>query len=316
MDILENCSILCGVAASDEECLITVMNDRLAEERSQHSIPMLYKGHVWSVIESEPILPWIAAGIAEIEKASGAWLIAGWGGQVLVIDDGACRREAMLRRDSLPVSIIRSVSTIGGAIYAAGMSRQVYERTDEHGWHEMDGNMASDSGEIGVGFNAIDGFNRKEIYAAGIAGELWCYDGTIWRKVDTPVNIHLHCICCAADGVVYIGGRTGILIAGRQDRWDVLDIGIDATVWDVRWFGGVLYLIVDDGIYRYVGGAAQRVGAVICEGDFLNFSSSGNRMWAFGSKKIVCYDGSTWSERSTEMLGDDVDERMIGFFNT
>lgn len=316
MNILENCSLLCGLAVTDEECLITVMNDRLAEERNQHSIPLLYKGHVWSVIEREPILPWIAAGIAEIGEASGALLIAGWGGQVLVIDNGACRREAMLRTDSLPVSIVRAVSTIGGAIYAAGMSRQVYERTGEYGWHEMDGNMVSNSGEFGVGFNAIDGFSREEIYAVGIGGEVWSYDGAIWRKVDIPVNIHLHCICCAPDDGVYIGGRAGILVTGRQDSWDVLDIGIDATIWGVHWFEGALYLIVDDGIYSYLHGQAQPVEADICKGDFLNFSCSGNTLWAFGRKKIVRFDGSTWSECSTEMSDGGADGGVMDLIKT
>jgi hypothetical protein len=222
----------------------------------------------------------------------------------------------MSRRDALAVSVIRSLCSIGNAVYAAGMSRQVYERTDADGWRQLDDNMVNDSGAFGVGFNAIDGFDRTEIYAAGLDGEIWSYDGTTWRKIDAPTNVHLHCICCAADGVAHIGGRGGILVSGRHDHWDASHIGTDATIWDVHWFKGVLYLILDDGIWSYVDGAAEQIEGKLCQGDFLNFSSAGNRLWAFGRKKIACFDGSTWTGQRTDIARDGVQKSVLDVLDT
>jgi hypothetical protein len=314
MNLLENCSAIAGVALSDDACLLTLMNDGLAAERKQHSIPALFSRNAWTFLQNEPALPWIAAGVARIDGTSGGALIVGWGGQVLVLRDHAGSREAILRRDFRPTSIIRCVSSIGDAVYAAGMGRQVYERTDVHGWREIDHDVVG-SGEVNVGFNAIDGFDRGEIYAAGMSGEVWRYDGQMWRRIDIPASTHLHSLCCAADGLVYIGSRSGVLIRGRNEAWDVLDVGVEETVWDVEWFDGALYLIVGGGIQRYVGDRFERVEEGSLGGDFEMFSSSRNRMWVFGRKKTLCFDGAAWSQVPSEMPESAVDARLRGFFN-
>jgi hypothetical protein len=313
MNVLDCCSVHSGVAISDEECLISLMNDDLSQESRQHSIPLLFRGDLWSSIEEEPVLPWITAGTG-IGRPHES-LLVGWAGQVLAIDGAGSRREALIRTDSLPVSIIRAVSSIDGATYIAGMSRQVYERTVERDWTDIDHDVVNAKGEFGVGFNAIDGFARGEIYAAGMNGELWCYAKTIWHQIDSPVGVHLHSMCCGEDGFVYVGGRAGVLLKGRRDTWDVLDLGIDATVWDVHWFRGILYVISKDGIYRYNEGVVERVGTSLADGDFVNFSSAGQKLWAFGPKRIIWYDGSTWGEQSVEIAEENVDEGLLGFLN-
>ena len=315
MNIFANCSALSGVAISDTECLVSLMNDGLSEARTQHSIPLVYKVGLWSFVSDEPILPWITADTARIGQNSQELLVVGWAGQVLLIDDAGTRREAIFRTDSLPVSIIRSASAIGQVVYAAGMGRQVYRRTIESGWTPIDGAVVSSNGESHVGFEAIGGFERGEIYAAGLNGELWTYVGTAWHKIDSPANVHLHSICCAEDGFVYIGGRTGVLIKGREHSWQVIDLGIDAPVWDMQWFNRTLYLIIDDGIYQYSDGVAEKVAASNAQGEFVNFSCSENRMWAFGRKKIAWFDGSGWSEHPADISEENLNRDLMSFLN-
>jgi hypothetical protein len=315
MRIFDNCSIVSGAAISDEECLITVMNDGLATQRVQHSVPLIDQRGGWSFVTAEPVLPWITAAITRMPRASRAVVIVGWAGQVLVVENGGSRREGILRKDRLAVSVLRAAAAIGTGVYAAGMSRQVYKRTDRDAWIEIDHAVVNTTGEFGTGFNAIDGFSESEIYAAGTNGELWKYDARSWHRIDSPVNVHLHSLCCAADGYVYVGGREGLLLRGRHDYWEVVDIGIDAPIWDVHSFGGDLYLIANGEVGRYVHGATDPVELVLPKADFLKLSSAGSTLWAFGRKKIVRFDGSAWSDRPGDIADTAVTQDVVGFFN-
>jgi hypothetical protein len=315
MRIFENCSIVSGAAISHDECLITVMNDALATQRVQHSVAIMHLRGSWSFLTDEPVLPWITAAVTKMSRPSRAVVIVGWAGQVLVVENGGSRREGILRKDRLPVSILRAAAAIGIGVYAAGMSRQVYKRTDRNAWIEIDHAVVNTMGEFGTGFNAIDGFSESEIYAAGTNGELWKYDARNWHKIDSPVNVHLHSLCCAADGYVYVGGREGLLLRGRHDYWEVVDIGIDAPIWDVHSFGEDLYLIANGEVHRYVHGATSPVELVLPKGDFLKLSSADSTLWAFGRKKIVRFDGSAWSERPGDIPDADMTQDVAGFFN-
>ena len=97
MRIFDNCSIVSGAAISDEECLITVMKDRLATERVQHSVSLIHQRGSWSFVTDEPVLPWITAAITKMPGPSRAMVIVGWAGQVLVVENGGSRREGILR---------------------------------------------------------------------------------------------------------------------------------------------------------------------------------------------------------------------------
>ena len=315
MRIFENASLVSGAAISGEECLIAVMNDGLATQRVQHSVSLIHERGGWSFVTDEPVLPWITAAITKMPRPSRAVVIVGWAGQVLVVEDGRSRREGILRKDRLAVSVLRAAAAIGTGVYAAGMSRQVYQRTDRGAWIEIDHPVVNTTREFGTGFNAIDGFDDSEIYAGGTNGELWSYDGKTWHPIDSPVNVHLHSLCCAADGNVYVGGREGLLLRGRHDYWEVVDIGIDSPIWDVHAFGDDVYLIANGEIYRYVHGATSPVELVLPKGEFLKLSSADSTLWAFGRKKIVRFDGSAWSERPCDIPDAAITQDVVGFFN-
>ncbi len=316
MNFLDKCSILTGVATSQNEIFVTIMNDGLAEERQQHAIPLFYKKDAWAFISDEPVLPWLVSGIASNNKSFSPTIFVGWGGQVLVIEGDKCYREAILRKDSSYVSIVRSVVAISDVFYAVGMRRQVYKRTSKSNWVEIDQGVQYLGERIDIGFNAIDGYGNTEIYAAGSNGELWLYDNNLWHEIQIPTNVHLHSLYCASDGYVYISGKLGVLIRGRYDSWEILDIDIKETIWDIHWFENKLYLITNTGIYFYIDSIIEKVQDELLDyKGFLRFSSSKDTLWVFGQKKIVQFDGLTWSECASIIPEDVFSSPILGFFN-
>ncbi len=169
---------------------------------------------------------------------------------------------------------------------------------------------------IDIGFNVIDGFGCKEIYAAGSNGEIWRNDDKLWHEIQTPPSVHLHSLCCANDGYVYIDGKSGIFIRGRHDSWEIVDINIEETIWGIHGFKDKLYLVANTGVYLYRNGIFEKIQNYLLEyKDFLCFSSSKDNLWIFGRKKIIKFDGSTWSECITDLSEEVLSTPVCGFFN-
>ena len=316
MNLLDKCSIITGVATLNNDIFVTVMNDGLAEQRQQHAIPLFFKNNNWSLITGEPVLPWLVAGIASIDQSSSHTVFVGWGGQVLVVEGESCHREAILRKDSRHVSIVRSVVAIDDLFYAVGMRRQVYKRIRKNNWVEIDHDVVYQGDRIDIGFNAIDGYSCTEVYAVGSNGEIWRYDNQQWHEIRTPTNVHLYSLCCADDGYVYISGNSGVLIRGRHDSWEVLEIDVKETIWGIHWFEDRLYFLTNTGVYLYVDRLIEKIQNDLLDyGGFLRFSSTKDRLWIFGHKKIVLYDGLTWNECVSDLSDDVFSASTIGFFN-
>ncbi|WP_051675744.1 beta propeller repeat protein [Polaromonas glacialis] len=320
MNFLDKCSVLHGVASLNNDVFIAVMNDSLAEERVQHAIPLWHHHNAWSSIPQEPVVPWLAAGLAEMARPDHQMVMVGWGGQVLSVNNQACAREGILRRDQQPVSIIRSVAAVDGAVYTAGMRRQVHKKTDGNAWLDIDRGLVYGGENFDIGLNAIDGFDQSELYAVGLGGEIWQGHGQgqghHWEPIASPTNVHLHSLCCGDDGFVYAGGRAGVLLRGRYDVWEILDIGITETIWGVKWFEARLYLVIGSALYSWnqhdlLAVRYEQMDAA----NFLCLSCSADSLWAFGRKMIFQYHAKTWRSLSTVMAESELDGRLVKFFN-
>ncbi|MDQ3059975.1 MAG: hypothetical protein M3R45_10700 [Pseudomonadota bacterium] len=316
MNILDKCSVLHGVASLNNDVFIAVMNDSLAEERVQHAIPLWHHHHAWSSVSQEPVVPWLAAGIAEMTRPEREMVMVGWGGQVLSMKNQACAREGILRSDQQPVSVIRSVAAVGGAVYTAGMRRQVHKKTDGSAWQEVDQGLVSEGGHFDIGLNAIDGFDQSELYAVGLGGEIWQGHDNHWQPIASPTNVHLHALCCGADGFVYAGGRAGVLLRGRRQAWEILDIGATETIWAVKWFEARLYLVIGPALYSWDSHDLLPVRHEQMHApDFLGLSCSADSLWAFGRKMIFQYQANTWRSLSSDMPDSELGGRLLKFFN-
>jgi hypothetical protein len=192
---------------------------------------------------------------------------------------------------------LRCARTIGGRAYIAGMDRQVYRRSTKLRWEALDAGLPGDDDEV-VSFEAIDGFSENEIYAVGRKGEIWRYDGKRWHQIETPTNLILLGVHCAADGVVYACGQVGMLLRGRNDEWEVVEqTATEQDFWDVIWFKGSLYLATREVLYVLRNGemAPADYGDEDIPFSFYRFTATPDVLWTIGSKDVMRFDGATWS---------------------
>ncbi|HEX8610682.1 MAG TPA: hypothetical protein VF800_05280 [Telluria sp.] len=85
---------------------------------------------------------------------------------------------------------IHKLRTIDGELYGCGLGRTVITRVGKDNWRyhtqlPKDKNFLDDTG-----FLDIDGFSPTDIYAAGGHGDLWHYDGKIWKQIASQVICH------------------------------------------------------------------------------------------------------------------------------
>ncbi len=238
--------------------------------------------------------------------AIGAW------GNVLVDGKGDFHEEIIRdQKNAQPErqgKLLR-VRDIGKRAYAVGMGRQVYVREDANRWKAIDtGCLAVPTASKAknqveayklqlVGFNAIDGFDEKDIYAGGLQGEIWHFNGKKWQQLDSPTNRILNDVACAGDGQVYACGDKGLLLKGRSDQWAVVsDTSFKRDIWNLCWFDGRLFLAGMDGVFVHDDGKVVPVkwGKDKPKTTY-HLSARDGIMWSIGAKDIMQFDGRTWT---------------------
>lgn len=191
---------------------------------------------------------------------------------------------------------LRQVRTIANKTYAVGMGRQVYRREGEDHWVCLDQAIRPAMGEI-KGFESIDGFSETDIHAVGWDGEIWHFDGNGWRERPSPTNNVLTRVHCAGDGFVYAAGRQGLLIRGRDERWDLVDLGsLREDIWDLAWFKDRLHVVTRTGLHTLL---ADKLVPVAFGDDSprtcYQLSTADGVLWSFGGKDIMAFDGTAWT---------------------
>ena len=85
-----------------------------------------------------------------------------------------------------------------------------------------------------------------QLAAVGGHGDVWHFDGRVWRQMGFPTNEQLATVTCAGDGNVYITSEGGSLWVGQLSTWRLLEKRGSSVLWnDVRWFDGKLWLASD-----------------------------------------------------------------------
>jgi hypothetical protein len=194
---------------------------------------------------------------------------------------------------------IRDARDVAGTIYAVGMSRQAYVRGDKDVWHHIDADILAKPEET-VGFNGVDGFSGEELYAAGLDGEIWRYNGKRWFSVPSPTNVQLSSVRCIGDQV-YIVGAAGIVLRGRMDRFEVVAKEREAeNLESVEGFGDDIYVASLRGLYRLKDKALAEVKTKL-RGDFTagSLSAKDGILWSAGAKHLLWTDdGKKWTQVS------------------
>jgi hypothetical protein len=208
-----------------------------------------------------------------------------------LIDDTS---EAPMHRGDL-----RCIKCIDRNIYVAGIGRQVYVRDSAKRWSRFDEGTLDPLGSAElVGFESIDGFNKDEIYAVGLNGEIWFCDKSRWRKIDTPTNVGLEKVLCTADGKVFAAGRSGVILCGRRDTWSVLPQDTtDDTFWDMAWFQGQLYLSTTNSLFVSSGTGIKEVNfGLSTKPTCAYLDANDGVLCSIGCDDMVIFDGNIWKK--------------------
>jgi hypothetical protein len=195
---------------------------------------------------------------------------------------------------------IRDARFIGPKVVAVGMSRQVYRREQKGQWAHIDQGVLAKPRDM-VGFNSVDGFAPNDIYAVGLKGEIWHYDGKNWRQEESPTNVALHRVRCVSGkkGAVYACGAGGMLLRGSPDGFQVIAQG-SATdnFYGLEWFEGKLYVAGLTALYVLEDDALQPVDVGLGEGvTFGDLHANDGVMWSVGARHILTTeDGGKWTQ--------------------
>lgn len=240
---------------------------------------------------------WDAVSNIVCDIPSRKFLTLGPNGQIRILGAGYRQEENIYSSgiDPNQYGLLRGSRTINGKAYVCGMNRQVFRRDDTNNWIFLSQNVSRS--EDVVGFEAIDGFSASDIYAAGWKGEIWHFDGGVWRQKDSPSNQILLDVCCAGDGSVYICGKNGTLIKGLNDQWEMLDLApFVSDLWSICWYGEQLFLATSRELFFLKN---NQLVAVDFGGDFPStcrkLVTGSGLLWSVGVKDIFEFDGASWS---------------------
>jgi hypothetical protein len=262
----------------------------LLEEDIAHTSAIgIYQGRWGDVEDTE----WDSSALAIAKKPDEKLIFIGEEGDVCAYVGGNSTWEKILPEPTM----IRNAKTIEGFIYACGMKRQVYKRAGENNWQNISAPFAKDIEK--VGFEGIDGFSSCEIYAVGWNGEIWQYDGSTWIDRSGLTNVILTTICCVPDNSVFIGGRKGVLIKGRNDSWEIIQLEneVDADIWDLCWFNNKLYIATINDLYTLEGNKLVGVdfGEIEISSCF-SLTEAEGVLWSIGKDDVASFDGQIWQK--------------------
>ena len=177
------------------------------------------------------------------------------------------------------------------------MKRQVYKRDSENLWTDISAPFPAKSEK--VGFESIDGFSEDEIYAVGWNGEIWHYNGSKWYNQSGLTNLILTSVCCASDGIVYIAGQQGILLKGRFDAWEIIELDDEVKIdfWDLCSFKNKLFISSILQLFTLSDGQLLDVEFDgIDVHSFYGLTKAEGVMWSIGAEDVLSYDGKKWKK--------------------
>ncbi len=212
-------------------------------------------------------------------------------------------------RDTLLNASFNGMTGIkSGHVYIAEILRGVWKRKSENNWFLL-GDGIPDIDYYGKdeeladahGFNDIAGFSDSDLYACGGEGDLWRYDGIIWKQVDLPTNDELEHICCGDDGIVYITTGNNTIVHGRNAQWKVINQDITSETFEsIVWYQDRCLINTQYALYEVVDGVFSKsslnddmpnLASIIATKDNVLLAAS---RFSGIQNEIAYYDGSKW----------------------
>jgi hypothetical protein len=191
---------------------------------------------------------------------------------------------------------IRAMRRIGDELIAVGMSRQAYARGAAGKWRRIDRGLLAPLGKV-AGLNGVDGFSSKDVYAAGLNGEIWRYDGASWHELTSPTNVSLHAVRRCGEWIYIVGG-SGVVLRGRGDHFNVAATEDDlANLYAVEPFGNDIYVASLRKLYRFRDGILDEVATGLGDLTTGSLHAADGVLWSIGAKHLVnTEDKMIWAQ--------------------
>ena len=247
------------------------------------------------------VMKWDAVAISATLKPIPAILVLGRDGEVLIGDAQGYREERINESGISPSGLgpLRSMRTIADSIFAVGMARQVYRRLGDKTWSRCEAGLPAEISLHEVsGFNSVDGFSVDDLYAVGWRGEIWHFDGKLWRQEMNSVHQTLFDVRVVSPSIVYACGENGALLKGNKGKWTALDFrGPRPAFRSMAWFHEKLFLADGHALYVLDKGALSEVdfgvGATVPSAHV--HSNDGVLLSVAGKEVFLTSDGITWT---------------------
>lgn len=302
VDQLRRYSISTGAVFSDEYLLAAMTNDARVDRDAEdlHSYMGIFRGVSWQIIE----MGYPLRSQAVVEKPARCIISLTAMGQVRRSTPTGGEDEAKVG-DASGLRVVErtrlvEVRNIGGIAYTVGTRRSCYRRVDTGVWDCLDAECytAEDSS---AGFMSVHGFPQKEVYAVGLRGEIWEFDGKHWIQRESGTNVDLHKVLCAADKFVYAAGMDGTILKGRHDSWAPLsDVDAGYEFWGIQDFKGKIYFTANARLVlelRKQGGLKLvDFGECPIPSTAYHLTLGADALYSFGAKNVVKFDGTEWEE--------------------
>jgi hypothetical protein len=277
-------SLRTGALLNQNEAILLTSINTLSEQDIAHTLVLLWKRpNTWS----SRFVSWSSGTACRALNSITHSVLVGIDGEFLAIGpDGDVKGKVAEK------GIFSSTASIAGNAFVVGMRGLFYRWGGAEIWGRVGPPFPTT-----VGFQALDGFNEHDMYAVGWKGELWHIREGSGKRLHSSTNLILTGVCCAGNGTVYCCGQQGILLRGREDKWEVIEHdGTREDLWAVHWFKGALYVSSIRFLYRLEGDRLVLVlfGSDIPESCYHLTSASDSVLWSIGSKDVMEYDGSDW----------------------
>jgi hypothetical protein len=151
-------------------------------------------------------------------------------------------------------------------------------------------------------FWSIAGSDEAQVYLAGERGDglLRLWDGRIMTVCELPTRKALRDIYIGPDGTVWICGREGLLLKGRDQNFDVVvDHGEQPRFSSMAWFNDRLFVGSSSGpgaLFMFDDNKLRPVetGHTMPYADVHTLDEVGGVLWSVGMKGLARFDGKAW----------------------
>ncbi|WP_437733732.1 hypothetical protein [Sorangium sp. So ce1335] len=292
----EGGSYVTGQASGPDSGWIVMAMDDIAAKGIAHSGLFSWRRPTLTPVKMKMFRTAFAAWLPDSEEA----VFVGEDGQCAVVGPGGQIADELVTaspRAPQNTGPLRSGARIGDQVVVVGMQRQVYRRERAGVWVDlMRGLPDAEPGKV-AGFEAVAAVQPSELYAAGWDGELFCFDGQAWRKLDSPTDRIITGLGVDADGAVWGCGRNGLVLRGRGDDWRLVpEAACPDDLWSIAPFQGRVFAASLRRLYCIEGGKVEPLDLeTLGASSFGVLSALGDTLWSVGAKDVLSFDGQRWS---------------------